>query len=313
MNVAVKEPVYIIIPVHNRKDTTLKCLEHLDKSGDLQSYHILVVDDGSTDGTTAAINSLYPNVTVLPGDGNLWWTGAIKKGMEYAYEQGAEYFVWLNDDCLVTEKAIPNLINFCCQSSLNIIGCQGYELDNPDRISFGGRYKHWYDYKLVKFPENEIHQCDLLSGNLVAFSKAVIEVIGFPKPELLPHYGGDAWYLIEARKSGFNIFVNTRYKVFDTNIIRKTAPNNWLITDGGTFDIFKLIFQKQSCLSWNRFFYILKAEYSFQGIFIFFISYGLFLVPKIILITLLRYIPIKNRKYIYNLKFKTKQLFSLNH
>ena len=70
MNVAVKEPVYIIIPVHNRKQITLKCLENLDKSGDLQQYHVVVVDDGSTDGTTEAINNLFPDVKVLPGDGN---------------------------------------------------------------------------------------------------------------------------------------------------------------------------------------------------------------------------------------------------
>ena len=214
MSLAVKEPVYIIIPVHNRKQITLKCLEHLDKSGDLQNYHIVVVDDGSTDGTTEAINSLYPDLTILPGDGNLWWTGAIKKGMEYAYEQGAEYFVWLNDDCLVSKKAIPDLVAFCRQSNLNIIGCQGYELDNYNQIAFGGKYKHWGDYQLTKFSENEINKCELLSGNLVVFPKTLIEKIGFPNPDILPHYGGDALFLIRARKAGFKIFIDTRNKVY---------------------------------------------------------------------------------------------------
>ena len=259
MTLAAKESVYIIIPVHNRKQTTLKCLEHLDKSGDLQRYHAVVVDDGSTDGTTEAINTLYPDVRVLPGDGNLWWTGAIKKGMEYAYEKGAEYFIWLNDDCLVTEKAIPDLVEFCRQSSLNIIGGQGYEIDNPNQIAFGGRCKHWYDYKFVKFPENEIHRCDLLSGNLVAFSKTVIEKIGFPDPDVLPHYGGDTLFLIRARKSGFKIFVNTRHKVFNTNEIRKLAPNYWLLKEGGTWDIFKLFFVNIIC-NYRDIFSFLSAD-----------------------------------------------------
>ncbi|MFP3345185.1 glycosyltransferase, partial [Halomonas sp. SIMBA_159] len=85
-----------IIPVHNRKNITLKCLETLKQCGDLDRYYTIVVDDGSTDGTSEAITNLYPEVTILTGDGNLWWTGAIRKGMEYAYERGAEYFIWLN-------------------------------------------------------------------------------------------------------------------------------------------------------------------------------------------------------------------------
>jgi glycosyltransferase involved in cell wall biosynthesis len=52
-----KEPIHIIIPVHNRKAITLKCLETLQNNGDLDKYHVIVVDDGSTDGTSLAIQS----------------------------------------------------------------------------------------------------------------------------------------------------------------------------------------------------------------------------------------------------------------
>jgi len=41
-----KQSVYIIIPVHNRKALTLACLENLKTNGDLQKYHVIVVDDG---------------------------------------------------------------------------------------------------------------------------------------------------------------------------------------------------------------------------------------------------------------------------
>ena len=40
--------IYIIIPVHNRKTLTLDCLENLKTNGDLQKYHVIVVDDGSS-------------------------------------------------------------------------------------------------------------------------------------------------------------------------------------------------------------------------------------------------------------------------
>ena len=109
---ALKESVYILIPVYNRKETTLKCLENLSKCGDLQRYQVVIVDDGSTDGTADAIGKLYPGVTVLPGSGDLWWTGAMAQGMQYADAQGAEYFIWLNDDCTPEPDALPQLVEF---------------------------------------------------------------------------------------------------------------------------------------------------------------------------------------------------------
>src|SRR5688572_16741369 len=92
-----KQPVYLIIPAYNRRAVTLSCLAALSEAGDLARNHVVVVDDGSTDGTSEAIRSQYPDVHVLPGSGELWWTGAIVLGMRYALAEGAQQIVWLKD------------------------------------------------------------------------------------------------------------------------------------------------------------------------------------------------------------------------
>ena len=105
-------PAYIIIPVHNRKALTLACLENLKINSNLQKYQVIVVDDGSSDLTSEEVVANYPEVIILKGDGNLWWTGAMALGMTYAYEKGADYFIWLNDDSLPAPNTLDLLINF---------------------------------------------------------------------------------------------------------------------------------------------------------------------------------------------------------
>ena len=78
---------YIIIPVHNRREFTLRCLASLHDQGILAAMQVIVVDDGSTDGTHEAVNAEFPQVILLPGDGNLFWTGAVTLGMSHAMAQ----------------------------------------------------------------------------------------------------------------------------------------------------------------------------------------------------------------------------------
>jgi GT2 family glycosyltransferase len=56
--------IYIIIPVHNRKALTLACLKNLKTNGGLQKYHVIVIDDGSSDRTTKKFAENYPEVNI---------------------------------------------------------------------------------------------------------------------------------------------------------------------------------------------------------------------------------------------------------
>lgn len=299
--------IFVVIPVHNRKVLTLQCLKKLKDLNLLTEISVVVVDDGSTDGTSDEIAQKYPDIALLSGSGQLWWTGAIEKGMRYAYEQGADYIIWLNDDCLISDRTIDHLIYYCQAHPNTIVGAQGYEKDNTDDLSFGGKESHWWvplNYELRPFPDKSVTRCDMLSGNLVCLPKSVIEICGFPKSRAFPHYGGDTVYLQTAKKKGFQLFVDTRTQVENVYLCSSsTNIANWFLEPGHPLKILKLIGKPQSSLYWRLYWHLSWSNYNVLALPIFCYTYIPILI-QVVLITLLRYLPQSGKQKLSNLKLR---------
>ena len=75
--------IYVLLPVHDRRAVTeqfVRCL--LDQTD--QDFQLVLIDDGSTDGTAEAVTALLPTTTVLRGDGSWWWAGSLQQGLSVA-------------------------------------------------------------------------------------------------------------------------------------------------------------------------------------------------------------------------------------
>jgi GT2 family glycosyltransferase len=199
--------VCILIPVHNRKSVTLTCLEALQHQGDLERYQVVVIDDGSTDGTAEAIQASFPHVTILKGDGNLWWTGAIAKGMAYAYEQGADYFIWLNDDTLPRPNTLTLMVSACAAAPRQIITAQCYADNLFTQPTYGGRRVKGFSLQFLVAQPQETVDCDVCSGNLVCLPRSVVDSIGYPPSRQVPQSWGDVIYTWWAKQVGFQIII----------------------------------------------------------------------------------------------------------
>jgi GT2 family glycosyltransferase len=102
--------VWILVLTWNRRDDTLACLESLGRA-DLQGATILVVDNGSHDGTVEAVRERYPHVRVLALPENRGFAGGNNAGMRMALEAGAGAVLLLNNDTHVAPDFLPFLLD----------------------------------------------------------------------------------------------------------------------------------------------------------------------------------------------------------
>ncbi|QCR22817.1 glycosyltransferase family 2 protein [Pontibacter sp. SGAir0037] len=211
--------IYIVIPVFNRKDFTRDCLLSLRKQTD-PNYKVIVVDDGSTDGTADMLKEEFPEVTVLFGDGNLFWTASVNMGIHHALEQGADYVMTMNNDVEVAPDFIENTYKWAKVKPNAVIGALEMDAETREPI-FGGEI---IDFKLnsvrhliQELPKEKqvgIHLVSQLPGRGLLIPRTVIDKIGVFDQEQFPHYVADYDYTHTAARHGFELYCNYDAKLY---------------------------------------------------------------------------------------------------
>ncbi len=105
--------VWCVMACHDRRDLTLRCLETVrgQLAVDGLGLRVLVVDDGSSDGTAAAIAERFPEVDVVRGDGTWFWGGSMRRGIDVAIARGADALWLVNDDVEFRPEALARLVD----------------------------------------------------------------------------------------------------------------------------------------------------------------------------------------------------------
>lgn len=209
--------VFIVLPVHNRVADTRRCLRLLEAQS-YKSSTVVVCDDGSTDGTSEVIAREFPEVVLLQGDGNLWWTGATNLGVKYALSQGADYILTLNNDIEIPQNYLETLVGAAHQYPNAIIGSLLLTNERSPKVFFAGVDEiDWRTAKARKpftFLEpfagqyKGIRETLFLPGNGTLIPRGVFERVGLYDAANFPHYLADYEFVFRARKAGFTAFIN---------------------------------------------------------------------------------------------------------
>lgn len=215
--------LWICIPVHNRLTFTRRCLECL-RGQDYSNYRVVVCDDGSTDGTAECLARDFPDVTVLQGDGSLWWTGAINRCVEHVLAEGDVHndaVITLNNDLEVGPDYLSELARAARRFPGALIASAGFDI-KTGRLVESGLRQSWLTSKSRRLdPERDrlTEAPDLAEvthapgrGTLIPLS--LFAELGLYDFRHLPHYGADYDFSFRAGRAGHRVLISYRAKVF---------------------------------------------------------------------------------------------------
>jgi GT2 family glycosyltransferase len=181
----------------------------------------IVIDDGSTDGTSDAIRNSYPDVRIIGGNGELWCSGAVNLGVELAFKGTPDYVLVINDDTVFDPQFLRNMVATAEANPRTVVGALLLLWDEPHRVfqvaprwdTFYGGWRHLREQTVWTVPDRAFDVA-LIVGNCTLFPAAAFREEGLFATRWLPHFG-DAEFTPRLRKRGWRLLIEPRARVFN--------------------------------------------------------------------------------------------------
>jgi GT2 family glycosyltransferase len=205
--------IYVLLPVHDRRRVTeqfVRCL--LDQSD--QGFQLVLIDDGSTDGTAEAVTALLPTTIVLRGPGSWWWAGSLQEGQRWLLGRrptADDIVVIANDDTRFDADFLAAGRAALAGSRRKLLLAQLYTDGSGELVEVGVDVD-WRRLKTRGVKDPTAVNCFSTRG---LFVRAVdfLDIGGF-HTRLLPHYLSDYEFTIRARRQGFELASDPTVKLW---------------------------------------------------------------------------------------------------
>jgi GT2 family glycosyltransferase len=219
--------VYVLLLNWNNWKDTNECLGSL-KGLDYDNWKVVVLDNGSTDGSVERIRERFPELEIMELGENLGFAGGINAGIRAALERGTEYVWMLNNDTTVDSKALRTMVEKAeTDPRIGAVGSAIYYTSEPGRLqAWGGGYiSFWLGrsrHFLDPVPDEKIQ---FLTGASLLLRRQALHSLGL-LDEGFFLYWEDADYCFRLRKAGWRLAVAGDSKVWHKGMatVGKKSP-----------------------------------------------------------------------------------------
>ena len=214
--------VEIVTPVYNRRETTLRCLRSLSRIDCTGiNVHVIIVDDGSSDGTSEAIREQFPKVQLVQGDGTWHYTAGTNRGIEAALKRNPDYVLAINNDSIFEEQFLRHLVNCAEENPRTVVGPVLLLWDTPHKVfQVGFHWQTWYggwrprlSQTIWTIPDHPF-DVEVIVGNCVLLPVTAIREMGLMAEKSFPYGFGDCEYTPRMRRAGWRLLIEPRSRVW---------------------------------------------------------------------------------------------------
>lgn len=186
-NLGANMNLYVIIACHNRRDSTLKCIQSAHDAARKAGLHmrITLYDDGSHDSTAEAVSARFPDTEILAGTGSEFWAKSMAIAEASVLDtirrdnKENSFVVWLNDDVVLDVDAFERLHELSLKYSGQILVGAMRDPQSSAVTYSGLRRKGLHPLSFETYPMSAVPEpVKIFNGNLVLVPASAAELIG---------------------------------------------------------------------------------------------------------------------------------------
>ena len=181
----------------------------------LQGFHLLVVDNGSSDDSVGHIRAYSPEIELLANPENLGFAKGMNTGIRRALDQGAEYLLIVNNDTLLAPNMLERLIEQAQQNLASVIAPVIFYAGEPKRIWSAGAGRNpltlevmdtWRGKSISSLGSNP-YPVEFITACGMLVSRSCFEEVGLFDERFFMYYE-DSDFSLRVRKAGHTILVD---------------------------------------------------------------------------------------------------------
>jgi GT2 family glycosyltransferase len=196
--------IYVLAPVHNRRALTERFVRCLAAQTD-QGFHLVLVDDGSKDGTAEMVSSILPSATILRGTGRWWWAGSLEQARRWLMGQpssSGDLVLIANDDTTFAPDFLGAARALMGRAPRSLLLARPISARNGEPGALGTTV----DWRRLTFkPALAAEDVDVFPTRGLFLRREDFIDLGRFHTVLLPHYLSDYEFTLRAARRGFEL------------------------------------------------------------------------------------------------------------